>query len=126
MSLNAITLNSKEFVYRSAAGREVVRGVTTATLPAGILDSELTIAHAPGKGMKADRHVIKITRTIAADDGTPVQMGMHVVLTVPKKLSKASVASSMASTGSISDDLADILAADTFEISRRLINNEFE
>lgn len=126
MSIGDITLNSKVFAYRNAAGREVTRGVTAATLPPGVPDSELIIAHTPGKGTKADRHVVKINRDAIAPDGSKKTVSLYVVAVVPKGLGIDQPSQMLAGEGSMSDDLATLLITDTYDFINRIIHNEFE
>lgn len=129
MSLADITLNSKVFSARSWNGTSgFMRACTSGTLPAACTDATLLISHdfTLPPSAKANRSLFQLSRTyINATTGEEVPVIIHGVITAPKGLTLAQKNTALAGTGSMSDDLSDLLALDTFAFATRMLNGEF-
>lgn len=126
MSLSDITINGKVYSGTNFQGTRVVRTCTAATLPTGMASSQLEISHTPGNGSKPDRHLLKRTDTIVdSTTGKTLPYSIHIVLTVPKGQSLADRTAVFVGTGKLGDDIGDLLATNSADITGRLINGEF-
>jgi len=124
MSLNDITLNSKVFSLRSVQAADIIRACTTATLPADAVSALFEISH-DFSAVKANRSLMKFTRTLQGDDGTLYPISLHAVLTIPKGPLITDIQAQISGTGGMADDLSDFLALDTFASLNRIMNGEF-
>lgn len=124
MSLNDIILNAKTFSLRSVQAADLIRACTIATLPVGAVSALLEISH-DFSTVKANRSLMKFTRTLQGIDGTLYPISLHSVLTVPKGPAIADIVAQVSGTGGMSDDLSDFLSADTFTRLTRIMNGEF-
>lgn len=124
MSLADIVLNSRTYSVRSIQGSKVLRACTVATLPSNTTDTTLEISH-EFSSTKANRSLIKFNRVILDPDNVPVPISLHAVITAPKGVTPAQITAQLSGTGSMSDDLSDILALDTFTFATRMLNGEF-
>lgn len=126
MSLSDITLNSKVYSVSSVQGQKVVRNCTAATLPVGLDSASLEMSHTPGIGSKPDRHLVKFTTNVVdATSGKSFPYTVHAVVTIPKGVTKAARNLIIGGDNSMSDDIASLIALDTWGFVPRLANGEF-
>lgn len=126
MSISDITLNSKVFSLQSVNGTKVVRACSVATLPSGLTSLVMEISHTVGSGKKANRDLVKFTGTIFSTElSKDVPFTLHMVLTLPKELSRATVMAEVSGTDKIGNDLVDLISLDTFTFLTRLAAGEF-
>lgn len=125
MSLSDITINGKVFSVRSIQGSKVLRAATIASRPGMTQDATLELSHEFSL-TKPNRSLVKYNRVVLDDDQVPHNLSIHAVITVPKgAFSPGSINPHYWGTNSMSDDLSDIFAMDTFTFAQRMINGEF-
>lgn len=125
MSLNDIGTSSQTFALRSVGASSVVRACTVATLPTDVEDSTLTISH-ERSATKANRSLVKFTRSVLDSDNNPQEISLHAVLTIPKGLTSAQVTAQISGADSMGNDIAGFFNdSSNWAITGRLANGEF-
>lgn len=125
MSLtDSIALGGQSFVLTQMDKRQAERVASQDTLPTDTVKSTLIMDHTIGAGVKPDRHLVKLTRSVQVTDSKVSDISAHLVITVPKGMTLAQLTYHLNGSTGMAADFVSLLGGSLGPILVRLSNNE--